>query len=201
MRYILTTMAAVFMATAITAQDGGTTTAKVFWSGKEPTKETLYIPIADSEEGIPDYMAMQKAVKYLAPSGDKEEITIRDVDRIEFEYRGEEYVFITTSYDGKRLIMHAQVDDKLRVLEYYYTTRDSQTYTYYTVMSRVLSLEGGDQGMNTKIYMMGFKGAMKEFFSDYPDMVEKVKKKEFTYKNASEMVTYFNSKYGKRARP
>lgn len=194
-------MTVALMATAGTAQDGGTTTAKVYWSGAEPTKETLYIPISDSEEGIPDYMAMQKAVKYLAPSGDKEEITIRDVDRIEFEYRGEEYVFITTSYDGKRLIMHAQVDDKLRVLEYYYTTRDSQTNTYYTVMSRVLSLEGGNQGMNTKIYMLGFKGAMKEFFSDYPDMVEKVKKKEFTYKNASEMVAYFNSKYGKRVRP
>ncbi|NQV52118.1 MAG: hypothetical protein HQ500_02995 [Flavobacteriales bacterium] len=180
-------------------QDGGTTTAKVFWSGEEAKKETLYIPIADSDDGTPDYMAMQRGVEYLAPSGEKETIGVGDADRIEFEYRGEKYVFIVSSYDGKRLIMHAQIDDKLRILEYYYTSRDSDTQIVSTVMSRVLSIEGEDQGKNTKIYMFGFKGAMKEFFSNYPDMVEKVKKKEYTYKNVHEMVAYFNAQHGNSA--
>jgi hypothetical protein len=178
------------------SQDGGTTKAKVFWMDKEPSMETIYFPIEDSENGIPYHRGIQSGIEYLNEAGEKEPIEPWDIDRLEFEYRGAQHAYVSTNYDGKRLIMRVDIDGKLRMLEYRYTSRDDYN-NISEMVSRVLSIEGADQGKNTKIYVIGFKGAMKEFFSNYPDMVQKVKKKEFTYKTAEEMVRYFNDTYGK----
>lgn len=197
MKQVIIFILVVFSGMQMMGQDGGTTVGLIYTSGNESMEKTIYIPIQDSEEGIPDHMAIQRGVEYLGDDGQKKELTPWDLDRLEFNYRGKSYIYVSTNYDGKRSIMKVVMDGKLRMLEYR-STRTDDFNRVEEVISRVLSIEGSDQGKNTKIYVIGFKRAMKEFFSNYPEMYAKVKAKEFRYDNVYEMVNYFNQTYGNK---
>jgi hypothetical protein len=144
---------------------------------------------------------MQNKVDYITEDGFRKSITPREVQRIEFEYGEQYHVLISTYFNANYYLMPAEVDDKLRVLRYFPTMAAGGETIFETdeVNIRVLSIEGDNQGYNTKIFRLGFRRSMLDLFSRYPDMQQKIKNRTYTYDNWEEMVKYFNEHYGANA--
>lgn len=176
-------------------------TASVTWADDRTTKETIYVELDPPGSTSVAFGKMQDEIAYKGSNDLRQYIRPNDVKRISFTLGEKSRVIISTFYNGNYNMLECEVDDKLRVLRYYpiLTNGDETFFETDDVKIRILSVEGGNQGNNTKIFPLGFRRKMMDLFKGYPDMIDKIKEKEFTYDNWEEMVGYFNEKHGKAA--
>lgn len=171
--------------------------AEVSWADGEVSLEEIYVElVAFGSEEI-SYGTMQDEIAYVGEDDTRKYIHPQDIQRIEFDYGDFHHVLISSYYNGYYM-MPAEVDGKLRVLLYYPSIGDGESTIFETneLNVRVLSIEGGNQGNNARVFRLGFRKAMLDLFHDYPEMQKKIRIREFTYDNWEEMVEYFNATYG-----
>jgi hypothetical protein len=116
-----------------------------------------------------------------------------DVARVKVMKDEHAYTFVSAYVDGEMRFLQLVSDGMLRVMIYQEATNDG------FIATRVLSIDAPNQSQyNTKVSASTFKKGMYKLFTDYPEMVEKVKNKQFKYVELEAMVEYFNLTYGAR---
>lgn len=180
------------------AQPTASVNGKVFWSDGHESEQTLYIDLDQSGDSTVSFGTMQDEIPYIGDNDTRQYIRPRDVNRIEFSFNGEDHIIISSFFNSNYKLMECEKDGKLRVLRYAPGVGSDEMQVFETdeVTIRVLSIEGGNQGNNTKIFRLTFKRDMIDLFQGYPKMIRKVKEKEYTYDNWEAMVDYFNENFG-----
>lgn len=157
--------------------------------------------------GEPDFQRLQFRVKYYDSEGLKHILKPDDAKEIQFSYKSESIRMIshynsinapvyTTS---RNIFLKLQIDDKLKLYNYYYTQSSAGYYnagtgvssggTYYTVEKYVLQK---GNGALKRPKNLGFKNDMIAYFSDCPSLVEKIESKEFRKGDLEAIVAYYN---------
>ena len=179
------------------AQSSVEVLAWVTWSDGTTTDEDIYVELDPPGSTTISFGTTQQKLAYIKDDMRKY-ITPREVQRIEFEFSDRDFVLISTYAAGSTLLMNCVIDNKLRVLHYYPSLSNGEDIFFETndMTWNVLSIEGENQGNNARVVRLGFRKNMMELFKSYPEMHEKVKKREYTYDNWEQMVDYFNATYG-----
>ena len=191
----------VFLSSGVFAQSKLMVEASVIWEDGHTSTENIFIELDPPGSYSVAFGVMQDEIAYEGDNGGRQYIRPREVKRISFDYGEHAHLMISSFYNGDYHMLECEVDDKLRVLRYYPSLSNGEETFFETdeVNFRVLSVEGGNQGNNTKIFRLGFRRSMMDLFTGYPDMIEKVKDRDYTYDNWEEMVEYFNAQHGNNA--
>ncbi|NQV52119.1 MAG: hypothetical protein HQ500_03000 [Flavobacteriales bacterium] len=193
--------ALVLFYSGVFAQSKQMVEASIMWQDGHASEEKIYIELDPPGSYSVSFGVMQDEIAYEGENGGRQYIRPQEVKRIAFDYGEKSHVMISTFYNGNYHMLQCEVEDKLRVLQYYPSLTNGEETFFETddVNFRVLSVEGGNQGSNTKIFQLGFRRSMMDLFTGYPDMIQKVKDRDYTYDNWEEMVKHFNEKHGKAA--
>lgn len=157
----------------------------------------------------PNFERIQYKVKYYDERGKK--ITLRpdNADEIRFRYDGIEIRMIScmsTSDIGNifssstRIFLKLEMDGPLRLYRFYYKQTTGAGYGGAPAMTYVAEnfvFQKGN-GPLKKPRSLGWKKDMLEYFSDCPELRERIESKDLRKKEIEEIVAYYNLKCGKR---
>ena len=159
--------------------------------------------------GEPNFERLQYKVKYYDERGKK--ITLRpdNVDEIQFRYEGVEIRMISCAStpgignifsSSTRIFLKLEMDGPLRLYRFYYKQTTGAGYGGAPGMTYVadnLIFQKGN-GPLKQPRSLGWKKDMLEYFSDCPELRERIESKDLRRKEIEEIVAYYNQKCGKR---
>lgn len=151
----------------------------------------------------PVYQQIQNRVVYFDKSGKRNVLKPEDATEFRFEYNGEEVRMISVDGDledgapmtwGSRIFLKLEIDGMVRLYRHDYTqTNYSSTMamsTSYNV-ERYL-LQKGD-GKLKRPRTLTFKKDMVQYFSECPELCDKIESKEFKKRELESIVEYYNT--------
>ena len=148
----------------------------------------------------PNYVKLQKKVKYFDSQGVKKVVHPGEAIEIRFVFKSEEVRMVSRPnrnlYSNKlNLFLKVEVDGDLKLFSYYYTVNSHNPSAQITMgqsyTARRFLLQKGDEDfkMPKKI---GFKKDMMEYFDDCPELSKKIESKEFRKSEMVSMVIFYN---------
>lgn len=170
---------------------------------------TFYVPI-DRDVLKPVYLEVQKKIKCIETlSGKTHVLTCKGIKRYAFSYDETPYVFCRVNFGRKKdsqTFVHKIAGGYLTAFEYFSQDFVEMQYINYrpitgadryrtqsvaigVYVNYLLQAQGGPfafvEGLN-------FKTAMSDYFSDYPELADKIKKGIYSKKMMGEIVNDYN---------
>jgi hypothetical protein len=151
---------------------------------------------------------LQQKIKYIDVNGKKKVLLPDQAREIQFEFGAEKVRMISVPNtlglgnvfaSSKNIFLRIIVDGRLKLFNYYFTQRSSGFYSSpgmttggftYSVEKFILQNEKGELKRPSEIT---FRKDMAKYFSDCPDLVEKIESKDFRKNDMEFIVKYYNS--------
>src|SRR5688572_3920908 len=182
---------------------------KIVLNNGETINVTLLIPFGFLSSQ-PTYTKLQMRARYIDASNKKVVIRPDDAKEISFDLNGQTIRMISVNDDlglqslfasQKRAFLKLEIDGALRLFTYYFTQHSPGMYTgspggmtggtYYNVDKFVLQKKNGPLKQPRGI---SFRKDMSEYFSDCPELVERIQKRDLRKGDLEIMVMEYNKK-------
>jgi hypothetical protein len=182
---------------------------KIVLNNGETIDVTFLIPFGFLNSQ-PTYTKLQMRARYVDRSGKKVVIKPDDAKEISFNFKGQNIRMISVNDDlglqsifssQQRAFLKLEIDGALRLFTYYFTQNSPGMYnsatgtmsggTYYNVDKFVLQKKNGPLKQPRGI---SFRKDMSEYFSDCPELVERIQKRDLRKGDLEIMVMEYNKK-------
>jgi hypothetical protein len=153
----------------------------------------------------PNFERIQYKVKYYDENGKKQTLRPDDADEIWFDYDGVEVHMISCSNTlgsifstSNKIFLKVEIDGPLRLFRYYYKQRmpTGASGSAVYVADDFIFQKGNGPLKQPKAW--GWKKDMIEYFSDCPDLRERIENKDLNRSEIEAIVLYYNSNCGKK---
>ena len=157
----------------------------------------------------PDYNSMQYKIRYLDPQGRKRTLRPGQCLEISFVNNGEEVRMLSRANTwepgpkfrfNRNLFLKLEVDGYLKLFRNYYKESDQLAgststvgqfeYTYYRHL-----VQSGDDELKI-LNVLNFRSDMTAYFTDCPELAERINNRDLRRRDAAEIVQYYNLNCG-----
>jgi len=169
---------------------------------------TIKIPSFTFFMSSSSYEQLQYKVKYFDEAGNKHILRPDYADEIQFEDGGQLVRMLSRPNTlnlgnifnmSKNIFLKLEVDGELKLFSYFYTSRSPGMYTGagmmmggYTYTVERFILQKGNGNLK-RPRTLTFRKDMADYFSDCPDLVNKIENKYFKQNDLNSMVAYYNA--------
>lgn len=138
----------------------------------------------------------QRELIYFDENGNKHKAKPADIDGYRFKYASQEYIMKSVILDlpsqrekkkKQTLFLKQLVDGNLKLYNIYYS---NLVFSGFVNENYILQDSGGECSAVTNI---NFKRSMMKYFSDCPQLSNKIKKEEYIYTDIIGVVKYYNT--------
>lgn len=169
---------------------------------------TMNIPIKFFTQE-PNYEKLQYKIKYFDSTGVKKVLRPEDAVEIRFTYEYEKIRMLSRQNTlglgnifsmSSNIFLRIEIDGDLKLFNYYYTQSSPEMYNAstgittggYSYSVEKYILQKGD-GELKRPKGLAFKKDMIEYFSDCPELVDKIESKDFRKNDLESIVRFYNS--------
>lgn len=181
---------------------------------KGESREVMFDIKVKLFDGEPNFERIQFKVRYYDENGKKQILRPDDADEIIFDFEGMEVRMISCPNtiggggmfsSSSRIFLKIEIDGPLKLYRYYYTQTNAGfnggaggVYTPTTSYQVENLIFQKGIGPLKQPRSLGWKKDMLEYFSDCPELRERIENKDLRKREIEAIVNYYNANCGKR---